>query len=348
MSTLTLIWFSAFALCALSIGSMLYLAAQRVIAARITAQLAKDRRAVEVALIGVMQGRVDVGLALADYRRRARLMAEALLDFMGVVRGGDRDLVVHALEAVGVGATLRRRLGHGSHSGRAAVIEALAVFPGPETEAALRAVAARDRRLRYSALESLAKIGADVPVAGLLEAVVAGELQPSGRVAEFLRERIVASPAEGREALESVRLTPALKVLLIDALGTSGDYGALPVLITHVGAREPLVRAAAVVALGRLQHPMAEPALRSAMADPDSEVRTAACAAAGAARFATLIEPLTERAGDEVWRVRFEATAALARLGPGGIERLRGLASIDAGPAARAAALTLAEQGIAA
>ncbi|WP_309092741.1 HEAT repeat domain-containing protein [Phenylobacterium sp.] len=318
---------------------------QRVVQDRAQRRRVADRRAVEKALVAVMQGRAEAAFALRPFRRRARLMSETLLDFMSVVRGHDREVVVAALETVGVQQGLRARLRRGSMPGRLAAIEALAAFPGSETEKALRDVARESPQLRLTALEALSRAGYDVPVRDLLDAAAQGDLRASGRFAEFLRERVVEHPQAGVGELARTDLSPELRVLLLEALGASGDYSVITALAANASHVDAAVRAAAVRALGRLQHPAGQAAVAAALDDPDPEVRAAGAGAAGEARLGRLADTLYARLSDDAWRVRFQAAAALGKLGPAGLERLRQAAALPDPAAQRAASLTLAELG---
>jgi HEAT repeat protein len=342
---LTVIWLVALGMTAMALGWMGGLIVQRLVGARLERRRRARRRAIEQALLAVMQGRADAALALRPYSDDPRLVAETLLDLMGMVRGRDREIVVEALEAIGIPQQLRRRLTTGGWPGRIAAAEALAAFPGPETEAALRSMADRQPEARLTALEALARGGGEVSVGELLDAASHGDLRLSGRFAEFLREQAAADPAGAARALERSDLSADLRVLVLDALGGSGDYNAIGALAANATRPEPLVRAAAIRALGRLQHPAGQAAIAAALDDPDAEVRAAGADAAGEARLPKLAPALYDRLSDDAWRVRFQAAASLGKLGEAGLERLRTAAALpDPGPQ-RAASLTLAELG---
>ncbi|WP_374471840.1 HEAT repeat domain-containing protein [Phenylobacterium sp.] len=343
MGALTLIWTLAAGLALVAIGWMIGLIALRVSHERRKARRLADRRQVEAVLIGIIQGRQGGEGAFAPYRDRARLLAETLLDFMGIVRGEDRQLVVAALEHVGADRALRRRLERGSLAGRLASVEALGAFPGPETQfALLRASARGPAAVRLAALRSLWQAGGEVGVDRLLAMLEHGVFQPSGAFADLLRLMVEADPAGGVAALAAPGRSAPARVLLAQALGGANAYEAIPVLTFHAGAPEPEVRRAAVEALGRLQHPAAAPTLAAALADPAWEVRAAACDAAGDARLSALVEPLAGLLADPVWGVRHRAAAALGKLGGPGAALLEGVARSGDDAARRAASLVLA------
>ncbi|MCR5879723.1 hypothetical protein [Phenylobacterium sp. J367] len=108
MDLLTVIWSAVIVLSAIALAWMTGLILMRIVHASRAARRLHDRRQVEAALIGVIQGRSDIGAAFAPYRGRARLLAETLLDFMSLVRGEDRHIVVSALEHMGPTARSER------------------------------------------------------------------------------------------------------------------------------------------------------------------------------------------------------------------------------------------------
>lgn len=308
-----------------------------------------DRRRVEACLLSILQGECDLQRDLGPYDHRARLMGETLLDFLAIVAGRDRQIVLSALETLGLPDTLRARLRRGSAAGRLVSLEALAAFPGPETEAALRKVAdVGPPDVRLAALSSLHEMSRDLPLGRVLRELETGGLKPSAVVGELVRTLVADAPRSAAGELGHGLLPEVVQVLIVDGLAAAGDYGVAPTLI-RVAQSSPSsqVRAAALAALGKLMHPMAEDAVRKGLADPSWEVRAAAAEAAGAARFGALSGGLAAGLSDPVWRVRFVAATALAKLGGEGVERLR-LAAASTTPAeAETAALVLAERGLA-
>ncbi|HEY8618313.1 HEAT repeat domain-containing protein [Phenylobacterium sp.] len=343
MPLLDVIWWIAALLVVSALAWMSGLILLRVVHARRTTRRAADRRQVEAALIGAMQGRSDVEAAFAPFRGRARLLAETLLDFLGIVRGEDRRLVVGALEHLGADRTLRERVFSGSLPGRLASVEALGAFPGPETQFALiRASTRGPAEVRLAALRSLWQAGGEVDVARLVGGLEGGEFPPSGAFSELLRLVVEADPAAAVAALEQLGRSAPARGLLAQALGAAGAYGAIPALTAQAQAPEAPVRTAAIEALGRLQHPAAQPVLARALGDSDWQVRSAAADAVGDARLAGLVEGVANLLDDPVWRVRHQAAAALGKLGPAGTARLEAVARSDHEVARHAAALVLA------
>ncbi|MGH7149236.1 MAG: HEAT repeat domain-containing protein, partial [Planctomycetota bacterium] len=88
--------------------------------------------------------------------------------------------------------------------------------------------------------------------------------------------RAVLTEGAGRTATREVRITAAY------ALGTSGDPSAAPFLVGALagrGGEDALVRAAMLVALGRLGDASALPTVEALLDDKDPPVRAAACGA---------------------------------------------------------------------
>lgn len=337
---------AAAGLCALALLWMTVLILLRQVHQRREQQRQHDRKALEKAFVALLQGASDSQEKLKAYTSRARLMAEALLDFLSLVRGRDRELVLSTLEQLDVPQTLRRRLSAGSLAGRQVCLEALAAFPGEETEAALRAEAQSPRpEMRLAALRSLHQTRGEIPLAELLLLLRTGELPTSPLVGEFLRALIADDPSMAAQALRDWGLPAAVEVLLIDGLASAGDYAVLPTLMEAAVSPAAEVRAAAVSALGALNHPAAEPVLGAALHDDAWEVRASAAQAIGNVRLTKLSPNLVEVLSDSIWRVRFLAANSLLKLGPEGRRQLQ-LAAADSTPiVAETAALALAEQG---
>jgi len=342
------IWATAVALGAGAVLWMSTLILLRLIHQRREARRAHDRRQLERAFVSILQTGEDRDGALTPYAGRARLMAEALLDFLSLVRGHDRDVVLSALMALDVPRTLRRRLSVGSLAGRRVCLEALAAFPGEDTAKALWAVAdTGSPDMRLTALRSLHETRGGVSFDHLLFQLRMGALPTSPLVGEFLRMLVAEDPVAAAQTLDSLSLSPPVEVLLLDALGSAGEYAVLPILMRRAASPAAEVRAAAVSALGALNHPAAEPAIRTALGDDEWQVRASAAQAAGAIRLAGLADALAARLEDPVWRVRFLAAGALAKLGPEGRRRLEQAAISPINLGSETAALALAERGLA-
>lgn len=345
MSLLWLIWVVALTLIAAACLWMLSLILLRLRHERTARRRASDRGAVIEALVAILQSAPDAGDRLVPYTGRARLLAEALLEFQALIRGSDNDLVLGELRRLGVVRVMAERLKRGSKAGRLSCVEALAALGGDEAETALRgALAQRDPDIRIAAMKGLSDIGADVSIAELMEMVRAGRLPPSRLLSEVVRQMAGRSPQEAIQVLTEARVDGLGRAMLLDALGSSGDYAVLPTLMDAAGDEDPEARTAALRSLGRLMHPAAEPAIAAALEDRAWPVRAAAAEAAGHARLTRLIDPLARLLDDPEWWVRFRAGEALALFGKTGVERLRQIARGAESGAQRAASLVLAER----
>ena len=130
-----------------------------------------------------------------------------------------------------------------------------------------------------------------------------------------LREAwIIASPAVRGRAVDQQRQATWLSE--IQQLGIRGDAGAIPALARLVSHdSDPVIRARAVTALGRVRDPTAGSSLSAALhADPDAHVRRMAARALGTVDTEDARRALERGAVDPDPAVRQEATRALGRL----------------------------------
>jgi len=345
MGLLATIWITALVLMTLALAWMSSLIVRRLFNERNAARLAADRRAVIEGLSGLLRERPGSAESLLPYIGRARLMAETLLEFQGLIRGTDQDRVLGALRDLGLVEVLAARLDRGSRVGRMAVLEGLAALGGDQARAAMRrAIGSSRPEVRMVAVKALADAGYAPSIGRLLDYAVAEELAPSKLYAELVRQVTAAAPEATVQALDRPDLTPVLRALLLDALGLSGDYGVLTPLILATRDDDQEVRTAAVRALGRLQHPAGEAAIGRAMQDTHWVVRSMAAEAAGLAGFSRLAAGLDHLLGDPEWWVRFRAGEALVAMGGEGMALLRGAAGGERPLAHQAAENALAEQ----
>lgn len=345
MSVLWLIWLVALALIAGAFLWMLTLVGLRLRRERTAARRSRDRSAIIDALVAVLQRSPEADDRLAPYIGRARLLAESLLAFQALIRGSDNDLVLAELRRLGVTHAMSARLKRGSKAGRLSCLEALGALGGEEAQDAMRgALQHRDPDVQIAAMKGLVESGAEVSISQVMDLVQSGRLPPSRLLAELVRQMAGAAPGEAVAALASGKLNPFGRAMLLDALGSCGDYAVLPILIEAAGDADAEARTAALRGLGRLQHPAGETAIGAGLSDPAWPVRAAAAEAAGHARLVRLIEPLAGLLNDPEWWVRFRASEALAIFGKPGVERLRQIAQGEESGAQRTASMALAER----
>ena len=100
MSLLLVLWWSSVAMAATALLWMGVLVAARVRRAHKDARRAMERRLVQKACLEIATGAGDAVASLRPVRRRARLLAESLIEFLAIVRGAERDRLVSAFQAM--------------------------------------------------------------------------------------------------------------------------------------------------------------------------------------------------------------------------------------------------------
>lgn len=347
MFGLALIWMTALTLVASSILWVLALIGVRLVRDARERVLAQERRTVTGALLGMLSSEASAAERLAPFLQRSQLMAEAIMELQGLIRGADQERVWAQLCAMGLPRILQQRLQRGTRDGRLVCLEALAALNNEEARAALWAATRQsDPQVRHLAFQALAAGDTPIPLELVLAETGRQRTRPSRLLTEVVRHAVTGDSARALAMLEDRNLAASDVALIIDSLGWTGDYSLIPVISAYAAHQEPDVRTAAIGSLGRLQHPMAEPALAAALNDPAWAVRAAAAEASGLANLGSLCEPLGQLLSDSEWWVRFRAGDALARLGSKGVTRLREIASTGDPLAQRAAELALAEHNL--
>ena len=347
MPILGLIWMTALGLIALAIAWMIALILLRVIHELRSKRRAADRTRVMGALVGVLQGREGAIQILETYKAQGILMAEALLELNAVVRGADRERVLIEVRKLGLPKLLTRQMLRGAPAERLSSLEALAALAGAEATTALRtAWRTGAPPVREAALNALVEAGAPISIGEVLDGLIAGELPATRTLTEVVRRTTMNDTRAAAAALQRRDLTELARALLLDSLGSSGDYQVIPNLIAGALDNSPEIRTAAVRGLGRLMHPAGQAAIGDALLDPSWHVRSAAAEAAGAAGLVALSDRLSALLADPDWWVRFRAGEALARLGAPGVARLRQVVQSELPVASRMASLALAERGL--
>lgn len=244
---------------------------------------------------------------------------------------------------------LRSRLTRGSRTGRLAAVEALSAFPSDKTRAELRSLqkVSSNSEIRIATVRTLMDIGDPPRVQDLIADLARWPDKDSLLYGPILRQLAINAPDDALAALGIPELRVAARAVMIDAVGASGDYRALPKLSSLAAAPEAVLRMAAVRALGSLAHPDAADTIACTLRDDAWDVRAEAATAAGKIGTATLASPLVALLDDPVWWVRFRAADALARMGNRGVEALRIAATSPIDVTQRSASLALAERGIA-
>lgn len=350
MSLLALLWWSSILLAALALLWMAGLVIARLFRANGEAQRAADRQAVIEGCLAIMGGAGDASARLTPYIGRARLMAEALLEMLALVRGPERERLISSLVGLHVDDRLRARLGRGGKAGRLAAIEALAAFNSPATRQMLEKTwgNAKDPEIRVAAVRTLIDLGATPRVSDLLLDLGRHGETRSLLYAPLMQRMAVEAPDDMLAMLDRPELSDPARALVAEAIGASGDYRAMDRLMRYAIGDSLALRIAALRALASLGHPGAEAVIARGLTDADWTVRAEASVAAGRIGLTGLAPILGVQLADPIWWVRFRAAESLVQLGETGVAVLRSAALKSSGVARRSAALVLAERGLSA
>jgi len=349
MVELRLIWLTSAVLAAAALIWMMGLIFARVLRERGDARRRREWHLIQQALLDIMGGSGDAVARLRNVRARPRLMAEALLEVLALIRGGDeRDRLISALKAFGFDETFRRCLRRGSVAGRIASAEALSIFPGERTCAALRRALKMTRasELRVSLMRSLIEIGAPPPLREALSDLSGRRGSDSLLYLPLIARLVADDPMTALRAFGDPQVTGEARVVLAESLGASGDYRTLQPLCVAARAPDVELRIAAIRGLAALGHPAAEQAILSGLKDRSWIVCAASCEAAGRIGLPAAIPLLEAQLGDAEWWVRFRAGEALAALGRVGQDRLRAIATVGGELSRSTASMVLAERGL--
>ncbi|MBI2260569.1 MAG: HEAT repeat domain-containing protein [Caulobacterales bacterium] len=348
MSGLLLIWSTSVVLAAVALIWMVSLIVARKFREGAETRRRHDLRLIQQAFLDIMSGSGDAIGRLQGVKRRARLMAEALLEVIALVRGAERERLISALAAFGVDDIFCRRLSRGSVAGRIAATEALSIFAGDHTRAALRRALGKARvgELRVGLMRSLIEIGAPPGLHEVLADLGGRRASDSLLYLPLIARLVADDPMTALKAFGDPKVTGEARVILAEALGASGDYRVLRPLCAAARAPDIELRIAAIRGLAALGHPAAEPTILAGLADEVWIVRSASCEAAGRIGLRAAIPLLAAQLEDPVWWVRFRAGEALAALGDVGRDRLRALAVSGGDLSRRTASMVLAERGL--
>ena len=329
MSLLLVLWWSSLVMAAAALGWMIGLIAARLRRQRRDDARARDRARVRAACLAIIGGAPEAAAQLGSVKHRARLLAEALLEFGALVRGAERDRLIESYIVFAVDERLRARIFKGSRTGRLAAIDALAWFSSEATVKALRRVLAqtRDAELKAAAIRALVELDAPPEIGPLLRDLDRDQTADSLVYLPVFRRLIAGEPDAALIAFRDPDATPTARALLADGLAAAGDYRVLPQLVSAAGDSDPGVRTAVVRALGVLAHPAAIEPLRASLTDDDWEVRAAACEALSRIGAATVLDDVAARSclvgalpvGRGPWQIgRGGSRSPASRCGRGG------------------------------
>jgi len=328
MSPLIMIWLVALALMSFSLATMAALIGSRVLNKRRRDRRAARRAIVLPELVHHIGGLTDATPDLKGLETDAVLMAEVVRDLASLVRGRERTRLMHALQSLGVDTALRTLLRHGPTNQRVLAAEALVFFPGEETYAALLEASRRDKhRVRLSALRSAIELGQAPPIGEMLDSVIGGSELASLLFSDLLQRAVRTQVDNAVEALNRPDLPPAVRIMLMQALGASGDPRALKPLRMAVRSPDAEIRAGALGALGVLGHPGAGQVVAEALEDADWRVRLKAIECVRRVGLTEFFAQVMACADDEVWWVRFRAGQTLMSLAENDVANLKAFVS---------------------
>lgn len=344
MSSLWALWFLSLGVASAALIIMLGLLLARLV----LGWTGRAREAEWRRLIPLLLGnRSDATLGRGG---RGDILAELSVELIQLVRGSDRERFVDAATRLGVPQRLRHDLDSGSPRVRLAAAEALAEFPDERSiERLLAALRDPSSDVRLTAALSLASVGRTPPARELVDLLGIGTRQNSLLTVSLFRDLAAQRPDEVRGLILDPTVPAGAKAAAIEALSASGDYSLVPVVTTlalTADSDDPVLPRY-LGALAGFAHPAAEPAVKRGLGSHSPEVRAAAAFAAGRIGLTPLGPHLKELLADSDWSVRFRAGEALASLGTEGIRLLHETAGLGREPARTAAALTLAERGLA-
>ena len=324
MSLLGLIWLVAVALMCFALTTMTALIAARLVHHQRKAKRAARRAIVLPELIHHIGGLTEGALNLGGLETDAVLMAEVVRDLAGLVRGDERTRLMEALQALGVAERLRRLLRRGPTVHRVLAAEALVFFPSEATYAALLTASRKDaHRVRLSALRTAIELGQAPPIGEMLDSVIGGTELASLLFSDLLQRAVPGQIDAAVAALNRTDLPQPVRVMLMQAMGGSGDQRVLPPLLDAASDPDAEVRAGALAALGVLGDARAAVVVEGALADLDWRVRVKAIECVRKVGLGEFFTQVMACADDEVWWVRYRAGQTLMSLAEGDVAKLK-------------------------
>jgi hypothetical protein len=306
---------------------------------------AERRRAIlQDLVLSYLDETLGMDALLAALRRADRpLLSELCEHLTTLVRGGSLTRLRDVMSAAGVVEHDLTLLRQGRHAQRIVAANRLALHDSPDVVTALRAVLADSAGdLRFAAANTLAELGQTGPVRAFVATLFRDNLPASRRYRTLFRKLLANAKHEVAALLDSD--TPdAINILVVYALGRSGDFAfAAPIAAAARGGGEAL-RLEAYSALAALGHPAALPFVEEGLRDPSWRLRAEAASCAGHVGLVETRPVLAALLDDSVWWVRFRAAEALYRLGETGRQSLAEH-SEGRGPGASVAGQVLREQ----
>jgi HEAT repeat protein len=285
------------------------------------------RRASYIGALSEMATRSGYPLEMLRRWSPDGVFLETLLEFLKFLQGGERQNLLRLARELGIVerfvTELRTAKGRNK---RVEAVKALAEFADPASaDALLEALSDAVDEVRWQAAGALAKIGDPRAVRPLLETLQREAEWGANRIGDTLVAfGSAAVPDLARYALltdSSLSSSTSHLPLVARVLGIIGDVRAEPAMLSALASDDAELRIRAAAALGTVGSLTCVPALRRALGDPEWEVRAQAAVALGRQMDGRAIASLQESMRDENWWVRQNSAQALSEI-PGGVVAL--------------------------
>lgn len=285
------------------------------------------RRASYIGALSEMATRSGYPLEMLRRWSPDGVFLETLLEFLKFLQGGERQNLLRLARELGIVerfvTELRTAKGRNK---RVEAVKALAEFADPASaDALLEALSDPVDEVRWQAAGALAKIGDPRAVRPLLETLQREAEWGANRIGDTLVAfGSAAVPDLARYALltdSNLSSSTSHLPLVARVLGIIGDVRAEPAMLSALASEDAELRIRAAAALGTVGSLTCVPALRRALGDPEWEVRAQAAAALGRQMDGRAIASLQESMRDENWWVRQNSAQALSEI-PGGVVAL--------------------------
>ncbi len=297
------------------------------------------RRAAYIAVFGELTARGSYPLEILSSWSDDRVFRTALVDFIRLLDGIERDRLVRVARDLGIvdsAIIALRKSRRAKARVRAATL--LSELADPKTVRPLMAALGdSEAGVRINAAAALAKIGEPAAVDAVLRVIDRETEWDAARAMDHLAA-LGAAAVDGLLSYvgDLSERVPRYAHLAIQTLGEIGDLRAEPALLAALRSPVADLRLVAAAALQTGGSFGSVGPLIAAMADEDGRVRARAAKSLGAHFDTRAIEPLYAGLSDPEWWVRKNSAAALAQL-PEGVPALQ-RALRDDDPFARDAA----------
>lgn len=348
MSFYEMVWWLSLALAGVSLLLMSILVVRRVIGDRMIARREQRKQAMLEWLLDCLVTLVPEQAGdFVESKQDAMILVDVIEHLLRSLSGGERQRLIAVLRSLGGVETCLERLRNGKDWQREAAAGSLRYLDAPGVREGLRqALDDPSPGVRCAAARALLHLDSAGSAQLLIDKLIVEAAVPPHAVRDVFRQLGPLYHDELIAALESD--LENVKVVVIDALGHSGDLGVVEPLLALLeqALAAPVAKEIAANtyrALGLLGDPRALPAVKEGLRSRAWEVRCQAALCAGQIRAHEAGALLTDLLDDPVWWVRYRAAEALFDLGEQGIEVLLRL-SQEATNAGQTAQLVLAEK----